>query len=254
MIRREAVVPSISLADDAAFESLADAVQATADLPDVRIVGGHMAGLLLAAFPVGDLAARRTNDADAGVSTEVAGTQIVHERLVAADYEPEGGNRLVKGDRAIDLLVPSLDGRFHPTIIEGRAYDATPGLALALSGDPIVIDLSVVYLDGREDRFDVRVPPLEAAVVLKAGASVTRSAAKDITDLFHLLSIRNVHGDTETGGWRLSEDGPIGSRRDAARILHGLADGARRNRLFSEAEVPPSAFTALVREYVAAPS
>ncbi|BDZ52384.1 hypothetical protein GCM10025867_46250 (plasmid) [Frondihabitans sucicola] len=158
MIRRECVIPSVSAADDAAFESLADVVRAMADLAEVRIVGGHMVGLLLAAFPVADLAPRRTNDADAGISTEVAGTQIIHDRLIAADYEPEGGNRLTRGDRAIDLLVPSLDGRFRPLIIEGRAYDATPGLALALTSEPIVIDLTVASLDGSEDRFDVPVP------------------------------------------------------------------------------------------------
>ncbi|WP_157887896.1 hypothetical protein [Frondihabitans sp. PAMC 28766] len=236
-----------------AFESLADVVRATEGLPEVRIVGGHMAGLLLAAFPVGDLVPRRTNDADAGISTEVAGTQVVHDRLIANDYEPEGGNRLVKGDRAIDLLVPSLDGHFHPLTVGGRAYDATPGLALALTGEPIVIDVTVAYLDEHEDRFDVPVPSVEAAVILKASATTSRSAAKDITDLFHLLSIRNDFGDTETGGWQLDQTPLIGSRRDAARTLHLIADRARKSPLFTEAEVPPAAFTALVREYVTAP-
>jgi len=253
VIRRACVVPSVSNADDMAFESLADAVRATAGLPDARIVGGHMAGLLLTAFPVGALVPRRTGDADAGISTEVAGSEIVHERLMAADYEPERGNRLVRGDRAIDLLVPSLDGRFRPLVVGERAYDATPGLALALSGEPIIIDLTVVYLDEREDRFDVPVPTVEAAVILKANATASRSEPKDITDLHHLLSIRHQYGDTETGGWRLDDEPLIGSRRDAARLLHQLATGARRNPLFVEAEVPPSGFTALVREWVAAP-
>ncbi|GEK82994.1 hypothetical protein [Frigoribacterium faeni] len=253
MIRRTCVIPSVSNADDMAFESLADAVRATADRADARMVGGHMAGLLLAAFPVGDLVPRRTGDADAGISAEIAGTEVVHERLMAAGYKPERGNRLVRGDRAIDLLVPSLDGRFRPLIVGGRAYDATPGLALALSGEPIVIDVTVVYTDGREDRFDVSVPTVEAAVILKANATANRSEPKDVTDLHHLLSIRNQYGDTDTGGWRLDDEPLAGSRLDAARLLHRLADGARKGRLFIEAEVPPSGFTALVREWVTAP-
>lgn len=250
---RSCVIPATSAADDLAFESLRDAVRATADMDEARIVGGHMSGLLLAAFPSADLEPRRTNDADAGISVEVAGGFRVHERLAAADYVEDGGNRLVRGDRAIDLLVPSDSGQFRPKLIAERAYDSAPGLRLALSSPPLTIDLTVVYRDDTDDRFDVRVPPVEIAVVLKAYAAGTRDEARDVTDLHHLLSIRHAHDPADIGGWQLDADPLSGSRGDAAAHLHRLADRAHRDPRMAEAEVPPGRFAALVREYVHRP-
>ena len=49
---------------DAADAALADVAEITNRIEDVRIVGGHMASLLLAAFPVDGALLRRTADAD----------------------------------------------------------------------------------------------------------------------------------------------------------------------------------------------
>jgi hypothetical protein len=249
MIRRSVTVPTVSAADDLAFSSLADIVSVTTDL-EVRIVGGHMAGLLLTAFPTGGLEARRTNDADAGISVEVAAAGMIHDRLLNLNYEPVNGNRLVKDGRAIDLLIPDASGQFHPEVHGGRGFDATPGLLLALSGDPILIDLTVIYRDGAEASFTVPVPSVESAVILKAYAASSRTAPKDVTDLFHLLSIRDAQADEAIGGWRMDEDELIGARKDAAQRLHQLATGARLDPRFAKAEVSASKFAALVRGYV----
>ena len=40
---------------------------------------------------------------------------------------------------SVDLLVPSLDGRFRPSQDGGRAFDSTPWLAPALAAEPVEI-------------------------------------------------------------------------------------------------------------------
>jgi hypothetical protein len=58
------VVVATEYADELSLRALADIAEVTAD-HDVRIVGGQMASLLLTAFPVSGIAARRTRDAAA---------------------------------------------------------------------------------------------------------------------------------------------------------------------------------------------
>ncbi|WP_377012180.1 hypothetical protein [Cryobacterium melibiosiphilum] len=60
MIRRRIATVATSNADDAAFRALADVTEITQQIDDVRIVGGHMASLLLTAFPVPGAIVRRT--------------------------------------------------------------------------------------------------------------------------------------------------------------------------------------------------
>ncbi|SFH75926.1 hypothetical protein SAMN05216274_11418 [Cryobacterium levicorallinum] len=50
MIRRRIETVATSNADDAAFRALADVAEITKRIGDVRIIGGHMASLLLTAL------------------------------------------------------------------------------------------------------------------------------------------------------------------------------------------------------------
>lgn len=250
MIRVSAVVPCTSNADDLAFESLADAVAATDGLAGARVVGGHMVGLLLSAFPVPGLVVRRTVDADSGISTEIAAGDVVVARLVELGYEARAGNRFERNGRTIDLLVESPDTRFRPREIGGRQFDATPGLNLALDSDPVDVATTVVFPDGSDREMLVRVPTVEIATVLKSYALWQRMAAKDLADLHHLLEIRDRHGAEAIGGWKLDREPPSGRRLDAARALRAIT---RRDPRFTTADVSPERFIALVREHVASP-
>lgn len=248
MIRVAVTTPSTSNADDLAFGALVDAVEATEDLHEARIVGGHMVGLLLIAFPVPGLDVRRTIDADAGIGTELAAGGSVVARLREAGYVPTAGNRFEGDGRTIDLLVESLDGRFRPRSFGGRQYDATPGLDLALLTSPIVIHTTIVFTDGSSARTTVRVPTVEMATIVKAYAAGSRRAAKDLVDLWHLLEIRHRHPAERIGGWSLDASEPTGRRLDAARVLRSIRLDDPR---FRDGDVDPARFTALVREYIA---
>lgn len=249
MIRRRVETIAVSAADDAAFLALRDAVDATANV-EARIVGGHMVSLLATAFPSPDLMARRTVDADAGIGPRVAASGEVHAALLRAGYAAVRGNHYELGDRAIDLLVPALDGRFAPIAHGGRAFDSAPGLHLALASEAICLDVRATLTNGRIVRMDVRVPTVEAALVLKALAIESRHAAKDVVDVFNLLAIRRQQDPAEIGGWRMTGPALAASRADAAAALHRIADRARSSRVVAESEVPRTLLVALIREYV----
>ncbi|GAA4667609.1 hypothetical protein [Frondihabitans cladoniiphilus] len=248
MIRVAAVAPCTSNADDLAFASLADAVRATEGMPDSRVVGGHMVGLLLTAFPIPGLSARRTTDADAGLSTAIAARGDVTGRLLELGYLRVDGSRFERDGRTVDLLVEVAGSKFRPRDFEDGQLDGSPGLDLALATDPIEIDTTVVYTDGRDERFVVRVPTVEWATVIKAYAAESRLAAKDIADLHHLLEIRHLHGRDSIGGWRLDDEPAMGRRLDAARVLRLVKAGDSR---LHAAGVRPARFIELVREHVA---
>lgn len=254
-----AVTVASSNADDASFRALEDVASLTSHLEDVRIVGGHMVSLLLTAFPVQGAIQRRTADADAVISTTVASSGDVHAALSAAGYDATAGNHyerpMSRGADSvvaqIDLLVPSGTSRFQPEQHGGRAFDAAPGLSLALAADPIAIAVAVTLTDGTVRNFDVRVPPVEIAVVLKAYATETRQEEKDYLDLFNLLSIRHAHRDDtgRIGDWKMA--GPtIGARKDAARILHGIADRADNIGVLDNADIPREHLVALIRDQI----
>ncbi|RKR75672.1 hypothetical protein [Frondihabitans australicus] len=222
-MRRAAHTIATGPEDDGAFRALYDLASIAADHPEVRVIGGHMVGLLAAAFPSPGLVARRTGDADAGLPLTLADDGSIHASLVRAGYNAIKGNRYVHDQRVIDVLVPTLNGRFGDTIRAGRAYDAMPGLHLAL-GAPIVIDANLTLTDGTVLECAVPVPTVENAVVLKAYAWRDRwvRTVKDTVDLSNLLHIVDAHGRDEIGGWRLDEGGLQGARGDAVRILHQM--------------------------------
>jgi predicted nucleotidyltransferase len=239
-MRRTASTIATGPEDDASFRALHDLTDVLSEHAEARVIGGHMVSLLAAAFPSPGLIDRRTGDADAGVSLELADGGSLHESLTRAGYRARNSNRYVKGDppgeRVIDLLVPAFGGRFTEEARGGRRFDAMPGLHLALS-DGITIDAHLTLRDGTELECAVPVPTVESAVVLKAYAWSDRAAQtpKDTIDLSNLFHLLDAHGAAAVGGWRLDAGNASGARRDAARILTTLAA-----RLRSRRAAPPS--------------
>ena len=260
-LTRSAELVATSYADDLSLRALADVARLTDDV-ESRIVGGQMVAILLTAFPVADLAPRRTRDADTAITTEVAGSGLLHERLTADGYVPTAGNSYAKTlpsslpanapvrQLSIDVIVPSTDGRFRAKQLGGRGFDSVPGLALALSGDPIFIETGVTLLDGTVLSFTPRVPTVEAAVVIKSHAFASRRQASDVEDLYRLLEIVDRYTATEIGGWRLKEERLVGSRLDAAIQMHELL---RTTRTLRDIDVPSSRLAALIARHVGRP-
>ncbi|MBF4618023.1 hypothetical protein ITJ44_08050 [Clavibacter sp. VKM Ac-2873] len=242
--------------DDAAFVALRDLSRVLDVHPDARVIGGHMVGLITAAFPSPGFVERRTGDADAGIPVELADDGSVHAALVAAGYRDVSGNRYVRGEKeprpTIDLLVPALTGRFSDALHGGRRLDAMPGLHLAMAS-PLRLDASLLLQDRTELSASVVVPGLEAAVVLKAYAWRGRGGqtVKDVIDLSNLLHVRDRHGDA-AGPWSLEQSGLMGARGDAAQHLHALA-GRLASRSARQLPVDPRELAVLIRRHVARP-
>jgi len=259
-IRRRVELVATTYADELSLRSLAEISAISAD-QDVRIIGGHMASLLLTAFPISGIELRRTRDADAAITTELAGSGVIHQRLLDHGYAATSGNSYTRPvsdlavagrpvpELAVDLLVPSLDGRFGPQEHGGRAFDAAPGLAPALAAEPITIDTRARLLNGDALEFTVRVPTVELALVIKALSYGSRLQARDVEDIYRLLEIANAYPSDEIGGWRLNETPLRASRRDATLHLHELA---RRSRRLSniDADVPTARLATLIASQV----
>jgi hypothetical protein len=260
-VRRRVELVATTSADELSYRSLEEISAITAD-ENVRIIGGQMASLLLTAFPVPGIVVRRTRDTDAAITTELAGSGVIHECLLDHGYVATGGNsytRLVPElavaggpvfELAVDLLVPSLDGRFGSQEHGGRAFDSAPGLAPALGTEPIVIDAGARLLDGTVLEFTVRVPTVELALVIKALAYGSRLQDRDVEDIYRLLEIADAYPPNEIGGWGLNETSLRASRRDAAVHLHELA---RRSRRLASADLPPARLATLIASLVSRP-
>ena len=125
-LRRRAELVATSRADELSLRALADVAAVTVD-EDARIVGGQMTALLLTAFPVPGVPARRTRDADTAITTELAGSGVLHERLTALGYAATAGNNYSRPvpelaeageeppELSVDLLVPSRSRRSRST-------------------------------------------------------------------------------------------------------------------------------------------
>jgi hypothetical protein len=262
-IRRRVELVATTNADELSLRSLAEISAITAD-QDVRIIGGQMASLLLTAFPVSGIDLRRTRDADAAITTELAGSGVIHQRLLDHGYAATSGNSysrpvphlaVIGGpvpELAVDLLVPSLDGRFRPQEHGGRAFDAAPGLAPALAAEPITIDTHARLLNGDDLEFTVRVPTVELALVIKALSYGSRLESRDVEDIYRLLELADAYPPDEIGGWRLNETPLRASRRDAAGHLHALARRSRR-LLNLDTHVPTARLATLVAAQVGRP-
>jgi hypothetical protein len=94
------------------------------------------------------------------------------------------------------------------------------------------------------------VPSLEAAVILKAYAWNDRPGTdKDAIDISNLLHVHDQHGGDALGGWALNAPVLTGTRLDASRRLHTLADRADAGR-YKSAPIDTRDLVILIREHV----
>ncbi len=154
----------------------------------------------------------------------------------------------------VDLLIP-YGTVGEPEIVNGRGFDAIPGLSFALSAEPVRIDATVLLLGGKDLRFTVPVPDVEAALVLKALAWNSRAAEKDLTDISSLLEILNLH-KAAMPAWGFAQPrlAAQGQRKDAALALHRIVELNKRGRLHPDkSRATPARIAALIREHIPAP-
>jgi hypothetical protein len=253
-------VISMSNASDLGYLALADVAAAGIDMATYRIVGGHMVQLLIHVYPTPEATERSTADADAGLKQATAVGQDLHEHLLAQGYTDTSGNHYVRkddqgGEMIIDLLVPHDSvGKIETQIINGRGFDAIPGLSFALSQEPVLVDAKVLLLGGADLVFTVPVPDVEAALVLKALAWRYRSADKDLMDISSLLEITHLYKDS-LSCWEFSDSrrGTMGHRKDAARALHMLRERLDRGLIKAGAAVArPARLSALIKQHIPA--
>lgn len=260
-------VISMSNAADLGYLALSDVATAAETIPydDYRIVGGHMVQLLLHAYPTSGVVERSTADADTGIREAVAAGQDLHEQLLKRGYQATSGNHYVRDNAEgelieVDLLIPH-DGVGRPmrapTEVNGRGFDAIPGLRFALNAPPLLLDVKVLLFGTKEDlSFTVPVPDVEAALILKALAWKSRGADKDLTDIASLLEIAHAHKNALTR-WGYS-DGNLaakGQRLDAARSLHHIVGLHARGRITPlKGMASPARLAALIREHIPQPA
>lgn len=247
-----------SNAADLGLRALADLAEA-AEGHDYRVIGGHMVHILTQVYPTPDAVARVTADADAGIDTVVAGSDGLHESLLARGYELVEGNHyeapsgVENKPLEVDLLVPLTTGQRLETVVVGdRGFDAIPGLSLALNAEALDVTVHASLQSGDKLTFVVRLPDVEAAVVLKALAWQSRSADKDIGDLCSLLAIVHQHKDQLRTGWKLDQPRK-GSRGDAARALHNLLKMIDRQQRIGGLTMAAPKLGALIRTHISEP-
>lgn len=250
------VVQSASNAADLGLRALADLAAAAAGL-DYRVIGGHMVHLLTYVYPTSDAHQRATADADAGISPEIAGSPDLDTKLVGRGYTRVRGNRweAPSGDPdhplAVDLLVPATSGQGRETKFLGDkkfGFDAIPGLSLALHSQPLEVTVHAQLYNGDSTTFTVCIPDVESAVVLKALAWNSRHHPKDVEDLSSLMAIVHQHRD-DLRVWKLDQP-CTGSRKDAARVLRGLATMADKGQRITGLRMAHARFSALIQRYI----
>lgn len=250
MITRTYNTFSESKASDNAFLALEDIAKLTTDLEATRLIGGLMTLLLLEAFPTPGTVARHTSDVDTAVSVELASQGTLHARLVKAGYEASKGNRYVRGDRIIDILVPSDREVFRRTVHGGRAFDSVPGVKLALAGSPILHRVGAELTSGEVLDIEIRTPTPEHAVVIKALATRTRDEIRDLIDIHNLLLVADHNDSEQLGGWQLDSPTLIGTRRDTRLAVHALVKRSDLRARLSEAGLSTPGFAQLAQEKV----
>ncbi|MFD9666727.1 hypothetical protein ACFWAY_34815 [Rhodococcus sp. NPDC059968] len=249
-------IDAASNAADLGLRALAD-LAAAASGKNYRIIGGHMVHILSHVYPTAAAVARVTADADAGMDAVVAGGADLHANLLARGYRRVRGNhyQAPSGDDtplAVDLLVPLTTGRRMDTVYVGEhGFDAIPGLSLALAAPPVEVSVHAHLHRGDTLIFDALVPDVEAAVVLKALAWHSRSAAKDVADLCSLMAIVHEHKVRLTG-WKLGT-AQSGTRGDAARALYVLVAMIDRQQRIDGLTMPAARLGALVRAHIREP-
>ncbi|MEN4464255.1 hypothetical protein ABFV47_25135 [Mycolicibacterium fortuitum] len=236
-------VACTATADDNGMRALYDVSTVATDL-DYRVIGGHMVRLLRHVYDVPGIP-RMTSDADAGIDEQVAVAGEFHNQLTALGYTDIRGNRYELGEQAVDLLVP-IQVRAGRRIIGQRAFDGAPGLRLALASPPIQVAVTARLTDSTYLEFEVPVPDVEAAFVLKMLAWTVRHSDRDVKDIETVLEIVASQPQYCASPWRMHDPTvtQFGERKDAARAAGRMIASAPGS--------VPARVRALLRQYVAA--
>lgn len=150
------------------------------------------------------------------------------------------------------LLIPSGSSRLQESVPHGdRAFDAIPGLSLALAADPLDVRIHATLHSGVTLTFDIPVPDVEPAVVLKALAWNNRHAPRDVADLCSLFAIVHEH-QLHKDRWKLTT-AKGGTRLDTSRALHSLVAMIDREQPIEGLTMPAPRLAALIRAYVGEP-
>jgi hypothetical protein len=190
----ELITRSRSRAEDAAHRAAADVAEAV-DAADYRLIGGQMVTLLVAKYEPPDAPQRATADADAGLLFTAVADGSFLTALTARGYIKRRGNRFVRDQDAIDVLVPAATSRArHNRRVGMLVVDEVPGLAFALSRPPERVDVTAALTDGQERTYTASLPDPLAALVLKALAWEARLADKDVIDTHRCLAIALAAG------------------------------------------------------------
>lgn len=176
----------------------------------------------------------------------------MHDRLVDLGYTAEKGNRYVFDRRTIDLLVPSGTGAFTSELRGERMFDAAPGLLLDPKSPHLTVTVFVVFTNGAETTYRVRVPTVERAVIMKSDALASRSEVKDLVDLYNLLLIARAYSAEEIGGWKLGEQNLTATRLDTARNLSVKLRSPAIRRQLAGSAIQPSYLLALAQAMIPA--
>lgn len=245
------VVACTAAADDNGMRALRDVSDAAADR-EYLVIGGHMVRLLRQIYDVPGVP-RVTSDADAGIAEQVAVAGAFHDQLTAMGYTDVAGNRYVRDEQAIDLLVPTAMKAGLPRIsirdlsrdFGGRAFDGAPGLRLALALPPLDVAVTARLTDGSYLQFNVPVPDVEAAFVMKILAWTVRNSDRDVKDIQTLLEIVASVPEYRASPWRMHDPAATksGERLDAARAAGRMLASAPR--------MVPARLRALLRSHVA---
>ena len=231
-----------AVAEDNGMRALRDVAAVAADI-EYRVIGGHMVRLLRYVYNVPGIP-RLTSDADTGIDVNVATTGDLHHRLTALGYIAECGNRYERGEQAVDLLVPAA-AKPGKQIIAERAFDGAPGLRVALALPPIKVAVTARLTDGDMIEFEVPVPDVEAAFVLKMLARTVRDSGRDLQDIETLLEIVASQPEYRASPWRLDDPKitKAGECGDAARVAAQM--------ISSPPTRVPARVRALLRRHVA---
>lgn len=238
------VLVCTAAADDHGMLALRDVATAAGDC-EYLIIGGHMVRLLRHVYNVSGTP-RLTSDADTGIDVNVAANGGFHDQLTRFGYTPESGNRYVLGDQAIDLLVPT-EAKPGKRIVGERAFDGAPGLRLALAQNPIRVAVTARLTDGHTIGFEIPVPDVEAAFVLKMLARTARISERDLHDIGTLLEIVAAQPEYLATPWQMNDPRvtSLGERGDAAREAVRM--------IASPPAMVPARVRALLRRHVALP-
>lgn len=190
---------SDSRAEDASPLAMAD-VASTPTYEQYRLIGGNMVSCYARLYPEVAVVPRGTGDAAAGIPATIEAATAYVNHLLALGYERQGGNRYVRQDVSlelvVDLLVADVGMDEHNIEIGDGSYDSAPALSIALARSPHSIHVDATLTDGRTVSTDIALPDLATATAMKLLSYGKRWSTNDSADSETMLRICAVAGVT----------------------------------------------------------